>query len=188
MDLSFRDLPVATFEELKTALTALFNAHPLLAGLLSHPDGLQEQVDLWPIMEALSDSSVLLLRLSDLGDEVEDVLGTLVNYNNNSWNFDPNYTPAKVNYRLACMLVRCLLNQDGLLQVELDVHNSAGYPQLLVMYQGRKKVFLELWSWSDPEYYRHEEVSVSSHLTLGPATKRFEKVVKSWEPIQEEEE
>jgi hypothetical protein len=72
--------------------------------------------------------------------------------------------------------------------VELDAFGSAGYPQLLVMYQGRKKVFLELWSWSDPEYYRHEEVEVSGHLTMGPATKRFEKVVKSWDPIQEEEE
>lgn len=188
MDLSFRDMSASTFEDLKTTLTALFSSHPLLVGLVSHPDGIQEMVDLWEFLEDTLSQEGPDYTLGDSVDIAEEVLGQLVNYNNNPWNFDPNYTPAKVNYRMAAMLVRCLLGQSGLLRVELDVHDTFGYPKLLVMYQGRKKVFLELWAWSDPTYYMHETVQVSSHRSMGPAIKRFEKVVKGWEPTYEEEE
>lgn len=185
MDLSFRQLPCSTFEDLKAALTALFSSHPLLAGLISHPDGIQEMVDLWDFLQDTPSQEGDDYDLGDSCDTVEEVLGQLVSYNNNPWNFDPDFTPPKVNYRSAAMLVRCLLTQDGLLRMELDASQSAGYPQLLVMYQGRKKVFLEMWSWSNPSYYMHETVQISSHRSMGPATKQFEKVVKSWEPTEE---
>ena len=180
MDLSFRQLPVDTFEELRAALTTFFGSHPLLAGLISHPDGVQEMVDLWEFLEDTPSQEDAPYTLGDSCEVVEEVLGQLVRYNNDPYNFDPLYTPAKVNYRLACMLVRCLLTQDGLLRVELDTNQSAGYPQLLVMAQGRKKITVEMWSWSDPNYYHHQTVKLSGHLSMGPAIKSFEKVVKGW--------
>lgn len=185
MDLSFRDLPVSTFNDLKKALFIFFESHWLLRSLVSHPDGIQEMVDLWPYLEDKPGKGEPDFTLGDSSDMVEDIVGELVSFNNNPWNFDPKYTPPKRNHRQVIMLVRCLLGSRQLLRVDVNNNAPVGAPQILVMYQGRKKVFIETWSWSDPTYYTHEVVRLSSHLSMHRATKRFEKEIANWQLVEE---
>ena len=196
MDLSFRDRPITSFEDLKAALTELFSSHSYLSALLHHPDGIQEEVDLWPIMDGIrsyGDSP----PLSELDDDIESVLEQLVNYNNNWMNFGPNGAPPKVNYRLAYMLVNCILHTPGL--VRLELHPAPSEPTMAALAQfSLTKWCVQEWTWckgetvydlggiSDSEPFPSQR-HVSSHRTRSAADKSFNKLVKSYTDTKEVE-
>jgi hypothetical protein len=194
MDLSFRDRPITSFEDLKAALTDLFNSHPYLSALLHHPDGIQEQVDLWPIMDGIK-SYGDTPPLRELDDDIENVLGQLVSYNNNWMNFGPNGAPDKVNYRLAYMLVNCILNAQGLVRLELCP--SLTEQTLVALDQiSLTKWCVQEWTWrkgetvydlggiSDSEPFPSQR-QVSTHRTHAAADKAFNKLVKTYADMKE---
>lgn len=187
MDLSFRTTTIDSYEALWGAVQALLKCHPYFDPLTWHG----EEAELGPVLwdawyELEADFKYTKERYAF--SEMEDIglaaIEHLVGYNNNRWNFAPNGAPPRIHGRTAVMLARCLLWRDGLLRVEVEP--NVADPRLAILDRGAKWFLVEEWSWPDKEYYLHETKRVAQHLKEGPALKSYAKLLKGWEPVEEE--
>jgi len=126
IDLSFRDLPITSYDDLNRAIRMLLGSHPLLAPLTDHIPACEiDYYSLFGTGDEPDNDGDLMFKNGDWMDAVTHTVNVLVSFNNDRWNFAPGGAPPRIDPNDARLVAKCLYTAEGLKDAQVTSNGLA---------------------------------------------------------------